>query len=42
MSAWALTQTDRFKAIVVGAGVSDLFSEYGAADIASYLENAPW
>ncbi len=29
MSAWAITQTTRFKAAVVGAGMSDLASEFG-------------
>jgi dipeptidyl aminopeptidase/acylaminoacyl peptidase len=29
MSAWAITQTPRFKAAVVGAGISDLASEFG-------------
>jgi dipeptidyl aminopeptidase/acylaminoacyl peptidase len=29
MSAWAITQTPRFKAAVVGAGMSDLASEFG-------------
>ncbi len=29
MSAWAITQTDRFKAAIAGAGLSDLASEFG-------------
>ena len=29
MSAWAITQTTRFKAAVVGAGISDMASEFG-------------
>jgi dipeptidyl aminopeptidase/acylaminoacyl peptidase len=33
MSAWAVTQTDRFKAAVVGAGITDLSSFHGTTDI---------
>ncbi|HHM23921.1 MAG TPA: S9 family peptidase, partial [Bacteroidetes bacterium] len=33
MSAWAITQTRRFKAAVVGAAVTDWFSVYGHDDI---------
>jgi dipeptidyl aminopeptidase/acylaminoacyl peptidase len=29
MAAWAVTQTDRFRAAVAGAGMSDLSSEFG-------------
>lgn len=29
MAAWAITQTNRFKAAVAGAGMSDLASEFG-------------
>jgi dipeptidyl aminopeptidase/acylaminoacyl peptidase len=29
MTAWAITQTDRFKAAIAGAGLSDLASEFG-------------
>ena len=29
MTAWAITQTNRFKAAVAGAGLSDLASEFG-------------
>ncbi|HEU4402113.1 MAG TPA: S9 family peptidase [Candidatus Polarisedimenticolia bacterium] len=36
MSAWAVTQTDRFKAAVVGAAVTDLFSMYGTTDIPTF------
>jgi len=38
MSAWAITQTDRFKAAVVGAGMTDLAVEYGTeiAEINAY------
>jgi dipeptidyl aminopeptidase/acylaminoacyl peptidase len=33
MAAWAITQTPRFKAAVVGACMSDLASEFGTEDI---------
>ena len=33
MSAWAVTQTERFKAAVVGAGITDLSSFHGTTDI---------
>ena len=36
MTAWAIGQTDRFKAAIVGAGVTDLLS-FQAADIPSWL-----
>jgi dipeptidyl aminopeptidase/acylaminoacyl peptidase len=45
MAAWAITQTDRFKAVVVGAGMSDLASEFGTEDDSSYDEwffGLPW
>ena len=35
MSAWAVTQTSRFKAAVVGAGMSDLASEFGTETLRS-------
>jgi dipeptidyl aminopeptidase/acylaminoacyl peptidase len=35
MSAWAITQTPRFKAAVVGAGMSDLASEFGTESLDS-------
>jgi dipeptidyl aminopeptidase/acylaminoacyl peptidase len=35
MSAWAITQTRRFKAAVVGAGMSDLASEFGTESLGS-------
>jgi len=38
MSEWAITQTDRFKAAVVGAGLSDLASEFGTEQGPSYDE----
>ncbi|MBV6522791.1 MAG: Dipeptidyl-peptidase 5 [Gemmatimonadaceae bacterium] len=36
MSAWAVTQTNRFKAAINGAGLSDLASEYGTEASAIY------
>jgi dipeptidyl aminopeptidase/acylaminoacyl peptidase len=38
MAAWAITQTPRFKAAVVGAGLSDLASEFGTEDGSVYDE----
>jgi dipeptidyl aminopeptidase/acylaminoacyl peptidase len=46
MTAWGITQTDRFKAASVGAGVTDPFSMYGQTDIPSFMEayfgGPPW
>jgi dipeptidyl aminopeptidase/acylaminoacyl peptidase len=40
MTSWAVTQTDRFKAAVVGAGVTNLFSFEGTTDITpTFLRN---
>ncbi len=39
MTAWAIGQTDRFKAAIVGAGVSDLLSMQ-ASDIPSWLPSS--
>ncbi|MGA3167829.1 MAG: S9 family peptidase [Terriglobia bacterium] len=40
MTSWAVTQTPRFKAAVVGAGVTNLFSFDGTTDITpSFLRN---
>ncbi len=36
MSMWAVTQTNRFKTAMAGAGLSDLASEYGTEDNAAY------
>ena len=36
LSAWAVTQTDRFKAAVSGAPVIDLASEFGTEDDSAY------
>jgi dipeptidyl aminopeptidase/acylaminoacyl peptidase len=39
MSAWAVTQTKRFAAAVVGAGVSNLYSFHGTTDVTpTFLE----
>ena len=34
LTAWCITQTDIFKAAVMGAGVANLISDHGAGDIA--------
>ncbi|MEO8028785.1 MAG: S9 family peptidase [Bryobacteraceae bacterium] len=36
MSEWAITQTNRFKCAIAGAGLSDLASEFGTENGASY------
>ncbi|HEX9425112.1 MAG TPA: S9 family peptidase [Pyrinomonadaceae bacterium] len=38
MASWAITQTNRFKAAMTGAGLSDLASEFGTEDGSSYDE----
>jgi dipeptidyl aminopeptidase/acylaminoacyl peptidase len=38
MSEWAVTQTDRFKAAVSGAGMADLISEFGTENGPAYDE----
>ncbi len=38
MSGWAITQTNRFKAAVDGAGLADLAIEYGTEDDPTYDE----
>jgi dipeptidyl aminopeptidase/acylaminoacyl peptidase len=46
MTAWTLTQTSRFKAVVVGAGLTDMFSMYATNDIPRTLDGyfgaEPW
>jgi dipeptidyl aminopeptidase/acylaminoacyl peptidase len=46
MTAWTLTQTNRFKAVVVGAGLTDMFSMYSTNDLQRVLEgyfgDVPW
>lgn len=37
MTSWVITQTDRFKAACVGAGVTNLISFNGTSDIPSFL-----
>jgi dipeptidyl aminopeptidase/acylaminoacyl peptidase len=38
MAMWAVTQTNRFKAAVAGAGLSDLAAEFGTEDSPTYDE----
>lgn len=46
MTAWAVTQTDRFTAASAGAGLTNLVSMYGTNDIPAtlvdYFGGAPW
>jgi dipeptidyl aminopeptidase/acylaminoacyl peptidase len=46
MTAWAVSQTNRFRAAVMGAGLSDLTSFYGTSDTPTFLrwyfENYPY
>ena len=46
MTAWTLTQTNRFKAVMVGAGLTDMFSMYSTNDLQTLLEEyfggEPW
>jgi len=46
MTNWVITHTDRFKAAVSGAGLSDLESFYGTTDIQGFMEyyhkGFPW
>ena len=37
MTSWAITQTDRFKAVCVGAGVTNLMSFTGTSDIPGFI-----
>jgi dipeptidyl aminopeptidase/acylaminoacyl peptidase len=37
MTSWAVTQTTRFKAAMVGAGITNLWSMYGTNDLPNYL-----
>ena len=36
IAAWAVTQTDRFKASIMGAGVSNMISDQGTNDIPGF------
>jgi dipeptidyl aminopeptidase/acylaminoacyl peptidase len=38
MASWAITQTNRFKAAITGAGMSDLATEFGTEDGPAYDE----
>ncbi|HTF38152.1 MAG TPA: S9 family peptidase [Blastocatellia bacterium] len=46
MTAWTLTQTNRFKAVMVGAGLTNMFSMYSTNDLQRLLEGyfggQPW
>ena len=46
MTSWIITQTDRFKAASVGAGVSNLYSFTGQTDIPEFMKSYwgvwPW
>jgi dipeptidyl aminopeptidase/acylaminoacyl peptidase len=47
MTYWILTQTDRFKAVSPGAGLTNIYSMYSQNDIQRYLrwfysDKAPW
>jgi dipeptidyl aminopeptidase/acylaminoacyl peptidase len=46
LSAWAITQTDRFDAAMVSAGAVDLASHWGQSDIKQYrawdFQGRPW
>ena len=46
MTAWTLTQTNRFKAVMVGAGLTNMFSMYSTNDLQRTLEGyfggMPW
>jgi dipeptidyl aminopeptidase/acylaminoacyl peptidase len=46
LTAWTLTQTNRFKAVMVGAGLTDMFSMYSTNDLQRTLESyfgaTPW
>ena len=37
MTAWVITQTNRFKAAMVGAGLTNMVSMYGTNDIPNVL-----
>lgn len=42
MSAWAIGQTSRFKAAVIGAPITDLIANYGTADIGHHGGEFQW
>ncbi len=46
MTSWAITQTDRFKAASIGAGLPNMYSMHGTTDIPdtllAYYGDRPW
>jgi len=46
MTSWVITQTNRFQAASVGAGLPNLYSFYGQTDIPEFMESyfggPPW
>jgi dipeptidyl aminopeptidase/acylaminoacyl peptidase len=47
MTAWIVSQTDRFRAAIVGAGITDAIRMYGTQDMPDYFEShfgdvKPW
>jgi dipeptidyl aminopeptidase/acylaminoacyl peptidase len=46
LTAWTLTQTNRFKAVMVGAGLTNMYSMYSTNDLQTLLEEyfgaEPW
>ncbi len=46
MTAWTLTQTNRFKGVMVGAGLTNMYSMYSTNDLQTLLEQyfggEPW
>lgn len=46
MTAWTLTQTNRFKAVMVGAGLTDMYSMHSTNDlpgtVEAYFGGEPW
>lgn len=46
MTAWTISQTDRFKAAVVGAGITEAIAMWGTQDIVNvfeaYFGGSPW
>ena len=42
MTAWAIGQTDRFKAAIAGAGVADLISDMGTSDMGYFVDHVEY
>jgi len=46
MTAWTLTQTNRYKAVMVGAGLTNMYSMYSTNDLQTLIEEyfggQPW